>query len=175
MPGLNHEDRKFSMKNTGRMMTNDGKPSPRTASSMRALLSKWGMPVSRFAEPTDVYTKCCTPPRLAISAMRFPWASSAYTCLPGVLDREHPPDSLDRALQGVRVVEIALHDLGAELGEGVRRLALRLAGHRAHLATLREQLAGHGAALLAGRAGHQNHVLPHWHRSRSSTPVSGEP
>ena len=42
------------MKNTGRRTTCEGKPSPRTVSSIRHLLSKWGMPVLRCAEPTEL-------------------------------------------------------------------------------------------------------------------------
>ena len=45
---------RFSMKNTGRRITCEGKRSPRTVSSMRHLLSKWGMPVCLCADPTDV-------------------------------------------------------------------------------------------------------------------------
>ena len=43
----------FSMKNTGRSTTCEGKPSERTFSSTRHLFSKCGMPVRRWAEPTD--------------------------------------------------------------------------------------------------------------------------
>ena len=41
------------MKNTGRRMTVDGKPSPRILSSTRHLLSKCGIPVLRWAEATE--------------------------------------------------------------------------------------------------------------------------
>src|SRR5713226_6576449 len=79
MPGLNHPEVQFSMKNTGRMMTQDGKPSRRTVSSTRHLLSKWGIPVLCCADATEVYTKCWTPRRLASSAIRLPCASSCST------------------------------------------------------------------------------------------------
>src|SRR5882672_12188579 len=45
---------RFSMKNTGRRITCEGKRRPRTVSSMRHLLSKCGTPVCLCADPTDV-------------------------------------------------------------------------------------------------------------------------
>src|SRR6516225_7156796 len=45
---------RFSMKNTGRRITCEGKRRLRTVSSMRHLLSKCGMPVRLCADPTDV-------------------------------------------------------------------------------------------------------------------------
>src|SRR5258708_1510808 len=45
---------RFSMKNTGRRITCEGKRRPRTVSSIRHLLSKCGTPVCLFAEPTEV-------------------------------------------------------------------------------------------------------------------------
>ena len=45
---------RFSMKNTGRRITCEGKRRLRTVSSMRHLLSKCGTPVRLCADPTDV-------------------------------------------------------------------------------------------------------------------------
>jgi hypothetical protein len=52
--GRNHGDAKFSMKKTGRRIVQEGKPAPRTVSSTLHLFSKCGIPVFRFADPTDV-------------------------------------------------------------------------------------------------------------------------
>jgi hypothetical protein len=59
---------------TARMTTcDDGKPSERAVSSTRALLWKWGIPVLRCADPTEMYTKCCTPASRAAFAKHLPW------------------------------------------------------------------------------------------------------
>ena len=57
-PFRNQGEVRFSMKNTGRMITQEGKPRPRTVCSMRHLFSKCGIPAWRCADPTDEYTKC---------------------------------------------------------------------------------------------------------------------
>src|SRR5258708_30703344 len=44
---------RFSMKNTGRRITCEGKRRARTQSSIRDLLSKCGTPVRLFADPTE--------------------------------------------------------------------------------------------------------------------------
>jgi hypothetical protein len=52
-PGLNHGETKLSMKKAGRKIVYEGKPSERIFISIRHLLSKCGIPVLRWAEPTD--------------------------------------------------------------------------------------------------------------------------
>jgi hypothetical protein len=87
------------------------------------------------------------------------------TGLPRVLHREHAPGALERRLERRRVVEVSARDLRPERGQRLRGLALGLAGHGPHLVTGGQQLPGHGAALLAGRAGHQDQVFAFLHVS----------
>ena len=53
-PFRNQGETRFSMKKTGRMMAYDGNFSSLTVCSTRNLLSKCGMPVCLWAEPTEL-------------------------------------------------------------------------------------------------------------------------
>src|SRR4029453_206218 len=66
------------------------------------------------------------------------------------------------------IVQVALHDLGAELRQLLRRLRFGMARHRAHAVPLREQLVRDGAALVAGCSRDQNHLLLRVHGGFSS-------
>jgi hypothetical protein len=78
-------------------------------------------------------------------------AAIAIEVFPEVRHPEHTVDSLQCGVEAGAIVEIALHDLGAEVGERFRAVGLRVARDGADVEDATgEQLTGDAAALGTG-------------------------
>ena len=73
-----------------------------------------------------------------------------------VLHAEDAMDAVEGALKGRRIGQVGLDDLGAELGEGLGLLPIRVPGERPDRSMVLQQAASHRTALQAGRPHHRD-------------------
>jgi hypothetical protein len=82
---------------------------------------------------------------------------------PGVLHREHAPGTAHRSLQGIGVVQIPPDDLRSKRRQRFRDIAVGVARHRSDRVARGEEFTSCRPALLAGRAGYQDHITAYVH------------
>ena len=122
-------------------MTWEGKASPRTRLLDAPLvLEVWdaGAAVCGSDRGVDVVLNAFAPRHFGEPLALLLFAGDAG--LPGVLDREHTPGSVESAIERGAVVQVARHHLGALRGQGPRRLAVGFAGQGPNAATRGEKL-----------------------------------